>query len=116
MAQDVTGNDYIHTYTHTHTHTERSERNGKSPVPAVPTVPRFSDWLLAQADRDDPIGDLAYDVRRDPPTAPLWGVKELRDHMGRRRADRAAIRALNEAAAEWQQCCGSAIAGARIAP
>lgn len=117
MAQDGTRkNSTYHIHTHAHTHTERSERNGKSRVPPVPAVPRFSDWLLAQADRDDPIGDLAYDARRDPPSAPMWGVRELRDHIGRRHGDRAAIRALNEAAAEWQQCCDSATAGDRIAP
>ena len=116
MAQDGTGKKGIHhMHTHAHAHAERSERNRNSPVPPVPTCARFSDWLLAQADRPDPVGDLAEDVRRDPPKVPLWGVRELRDHMGQRRACREALMALNEAASEWRQCCDSATAGDRMA-
>ena len=35
----------------------------------------FTEWLLRQADRADPVGDLAGDVTRDPdwPTAASWG-------------------------------------------
>lgn len=113
MAQDGTHEMELSINTlRARTHTERSGRNGKSPVPRVPG---FRAWLLAQAGRDDPIGDLAADVRRDPPGTQAWSVEELRDHMAQRRADRAAIRALNEAADEWRACCDSPTAGARIA-
>lgn len=38
-------------------------------------IPRFYDWLKGQAERDDPIGDLAQDAARDP-GAPRDGSPE----------------------------------------
>lgn len=75
----------------------------------------FSSWLLAQSGRDDPVGDLAGDVRRDPPTGG-WGVKELRRHMHHRGACGEALAALSQAYSEWNQCCGSRTGGDRMAP
>lgn len=76
MAQDKTN---IHTYTHTraghtYTHTRAVKELAvmqKHPVPPVPPVPSFSGWLLAYR-RNNRIGDLAADVRREPPR-PGWG-------------------------------------------
>lgn len=63
---------------------------------------KFANWLQAQVDRDDPVGDLAGDVFRCPPSAPDWGVDELRAHMRSRGACRESMRALNDAASEFR--------------
>lgn len=43
----------------------------------------FTQWLLSQADRDDPIGDLANDAQRDP-RAPVNGsAKTWRGYLAR---------------------------------
>ncbi len=44
----------------------------------------FSQWLLTY-ERDNRIGDLAGDVRRDPPSGD-WGYQEMLAHMLERRA------------------------------
>lgn len=55
----------------------------------------FRDWLLEYND-DDIIGDLANDVRRDPPEG-NWDAKKLRAHMRNRRACDEAFEALKDA-------------------
>jgi hypothetical protein len=55
-------------------------------------VTGFSAWLLSYT-RNNRIGDLASDVRRDPPGA-AWGYRELKQHMLDRRACRDAMMAL----------------------
>lgn len=80
MAQDKTD---IYTYAHTHAGEELAVM-GKQPVPPVPPVPVFSDWLLAYR-RKNRIGDLAADVRRDPPPG-QWGYVGLLSHLQDRRA------------------------------
>lgn len=107
MAQDGTSK----TDTHIYAHTCRREFgcNRSSPVPSCAAVPEFSGWLLSQVGRDDPIGDLAADVRRDPP-AGLWGASELRSHMRNRGACCDAVAALDAAIAE----CGVALSPSLI--
>lgn len=75
----------------------------------------FSEWLLTQLDRDDFVGDLAGDVRRDPPINAL-GVKELRRHMHHRHACGEALDALRRAYSEWHQCCCSTTADDKMTP
>lgn len=60
---------------------------------------RFWTWLKEQARRDDPIGDLASDALRSPPSS--RSARGLREHMTDRRAHYAALRALDDAEAEW---------------
>lgn len=63
----------------------------------------FSDWLMTQTDRDDPVGDLANDAERDP-TAPLGGsVETWRGYLMRRPGVCWQARAaLDQAIAEFQ--------------
>ena len=61
----------------------------------------FSNWLLSQSDRDDPVGDLANDAILDPPPGGQWGVDDLRRHMMNRRACTDAFDALREARREF---------------
>lgn len=61
----------------------------------------FTDWLDRQADRDDPIGDLASDVRRDK-KAPKGDAEALRTHMTFRGASSEALDALMLAEREWR--------------
>lgn len=63
----------------------------------------FQEWLMAYK-RDNRIGDLARDVRRDPPkeanyidVQKVWDAKRLREHMVNRRACREALEALSAA-------------------
>ena len=67
-------------------------------------VPAFSTWLAKQQERDDPIGDLAKDVQRDPdrPGAraqyPGWV-----NHLQAKQASGAAMDALQRAWQEYTQ-------------
>lgn len=103
MAQDKTN---IHTYPHTRAGKELAVMQ-KHPVPPVPPVPSFSDWLLAYS-RNNRIGDLAADVRRDPPR-PGWGYTELRRHMLSRGACLDAMKSLEAAKRAYYRhasaCC-----------
>ena len=98
MAQDDTQkNVYNHIHTHTHIHV-KSGCNAKLPVPAVPTqkgVPGFSEWLIAYR-RDNRIGDLAADVRSNPPTG-AWGYRDLKHHLRLSCACNEAMQALEAA-------------------
>jgi uncharacterized protein YozE (UPF0346 family) len=62
----------------------------------------FYAWLMAQAKRDDPIGDLAQDVRRDP-DAPKYAFRQKtwREHLQNNNACESAIVALNSAFDEF---------------
>lgn len=58
----------------------------------------FTRWLLDQADRDDPVGDLARDARSDP-NFPEGTVGQVLDYLStpaRRGAREAFIEALEE--------------------
>ncbi len=64
----------------------------------------FTDWLLQQADRDDPVGDLASDVARDPDwPASSRSLSRLLVYLRNRGACEGAIQALRTAWGEWQQ-------------
>ncbi len=60
----------------------------------------FKTWLLSQTYRDDPIGDLADDAKRD--TKSWRSIKGLRDSMIGLRACKEAYEALDEAIEEYK--------------
>ena len=62
---------------------------------------KFRQWLLKQADRDDPVGDLAQDVKRDPPPVRDWDPADLHWHMKARGADEMVMSAFREAYEEF---------------
>jgi uncharacterized protein YozE (UPF0346 family) len=64
----------------------------------------FYKWLIKQKKRDDPIGDLALDVKRDKsfPIA-TESLKELESYLFHKMAIDEAIQALNEAYKEFKQ-------------
>lgn len=63
----------------------------------------FYDWLMMQVDRDDPIGDLANDAKRDHTTSDeLNSYKKWRHHLWQYNACREASEALKEAWDEFQ--------------
>ena len=61
----------------------------------------FRAWLLSQTDRDDPIGDLARDVRHDRGSRArtVRGVRQRILNVG---GCDAAVDALEAAAREWR--------------
>lgn len=61
----------------------------------------FAAWLATQADRDDPVGDLALDVGRDPNFPILAGLDGLHAYLERVGAELEAIAAFNDAWAEF---------------
>ncbi len=65
----------------------------------------FIQWLHNQADRDDPIGDLARDTQRDPwfrsNTDPSF--RNIRQHLSAQAASTAAHDALVAAHREWRK-------------
>ena len=64
----------------------------------------FTKWLLQQAGRDDPIGDLASDVARDPDwPAGGRGLGRFLVYLRNRGACDGAIAALRAAWREWQE-------------
>lgn len=62
----------------------------------------FATWLLAQHEIDSPAGDLARDARRDQrfPEPPA-SVSKVRAHLELVGACEGALRACEDAAAEW---------------
>lgn len=66
-----------------------------------PPARDFISWLLRQAGRDDPVGDLARDVQND--RRPSRFVEELRDGL----TWEPAIEALELAEAEWRSLTSS---------
>lgn len=63
----------------------------------------FTEWLLRQAGRDDPIGDLASDVGRDPDwPAGSRSLSRFLVYLRNRGACEGAIAALRAAWSEWQ--------------
>lgn len=63
----------------------------------------FMTWLLQQVGRDDPIGDLANDMKRDKKRPrPDTSIKELREYLRRQHACREAIEAFNDAVKEYK--------------
>ena len=41
----------------------------------------FKTWLLRQKDRQDPVGDLARDLKADVCAGALWSVESLERHV-----------------------------------
>lgn len=67
-------------------------------------VSPFSWWLFAQTNRNDPIGDLARDARRDFTWPERY--RDLDSYLGyleAARADEVMIQALREAWGEWEK-------------
>ena len=68
------------------------------------TIPGFTTWLLQQAGRDDPVGDLAGDVARDPDwPASSRSLSRLLVYLHNRGACDGAIAALRAAWSEWKE-------------
>lgn len=63
----------------------------------------FTSWLSAQAERRDPVGDLARDVAKDR-HAPRWSSDQHRwiTHLENARAHDTALDALRRAWREWE--------------
>ncbi len=62
----------------------------------------FYDWLVKQAKRNDPIGDLAGDVRGDSSfPRGITSLVRLRQYLKSKGATKPAIDALDEAHREW---------------
>jgi hypothetical protein len=61
----------------------------------------FTDWLIKQVNRNDPVGDLARDARRDVELPNLNTVKDWKIHLSYR-ACREAKDALKQAANEYK--------------
>lgn len=62
----------------------------------------FYKWLISQRNRDDVVGDIALDVKRDgnfPKSAPL---SEMVEYLNRISASRDVIDALKEAHQEFE--------------
>ena len=60
----------------------------------------FTDWLLDQADRDDPIGDVARDASKDK-SFPKGSPDDVRGYL-RHRSSAACREALEDAIEEYQ--------------
>ena len=64
----------------------------------------FTQWLAQQAGRDDPVGDLASDVGRDPDwPASGRGLSRFLVYLRNHGACDGAIAALRAAWREWQE-------------
>lgn len=61
----------------------------------------FIPWLLARADSDCPLGDLARDVAADPDIRGDESPAALRRHMTRLGASSEALAALDQAESRW---------------
>lgn len=66
---------------------------------------RFESWMLEQIDRNDPIGDLANDMKRDPSVdfRQTKSLRQWRVHLLAHGGCDEAHEALIEAWREWQQ-------------
>ena len=69
----------------------------------------FHRWIEQQRDRDDPVGDLAYDVMRDKrfPTG-VRSLKEAKQYLGSGLGQGHAVKALSAAWREFEALAGSA--------
>lgn len=62
----------------------------------------FTDWLLTQQDRSDPVGHLAYDVADDEEwPADTDSLEELERYLKDQGAIKPALEALRQAWEEW---------------
>lgn len=68
----------------------------------------FASWLIGQAGRDDPIGDLVHDLNISLGLHAAAGSRgidspdAIRKHMTDRHAGNAALQTLDEAECEWR--------------
>lgn len=63
---------------------------------------RFLPWLRQQRDRDDPVGDLARDLERDPGGEKIRTVAAMRDRLQDSRVCQGAVSAFEKALKEWR--------------
>ena len=68
------------------------------------TKNNFCAWLRAQADRDDPIGDLASDFKRDPQGSGVNSIEAFRRQLELLHACSGAFEAFELALTEWRRC------------
>ena len=62
----------------------------------------FRDWLIRQAHRDDPVGDIARDMLDDPDWPAGDGIlADYRDYLTSVSASSLALAALQQAWDEW---------------
>lgn len=71
------------------------------PKKAKPVQGRFYRWLTHQLERDDPIGDLARDIKRDSAFPASGSIRAARLHLSLYGACGEALRALDEAWSEF---------------
>ena len=77
------------------------------PTESRPVKSKFYRWLQRQLDRDDPIGDLAADVKRDTSFPISTGsLRAIRAHLNSRRTCEEALQALEEAWVEFGPTTG----------
>jgi hypothetical protein len=69
-------------------------------------VSRFISWLRQQKDRDDPVGDLARDLIRDPGGHKIRRIPALRKRLSDSRVCQGAVVALDAALKEWRATQG----------
>jgi uncharacterized protein YozE (UPF0346 family) len=71
-------------------------------MPHSAAQPSFRDWLIRQAHRDDPVGDIARDMLDDPEWPASDGIlAEHRDYLTSVNASPVALNALQQAWDEW---------------
>lgn len=62
----------------------------------------FIPWLRQQKDRDDPVGDLARDLLRDPGREKIRSVVALRSRLSGGRVCQGALDAFEKALNNWR--------------
>ncbi|MGB8688136.1 MAG: YozE family protein [Microcoleus sp.] len=71
--------------------------------PKKPKTSHFYRWLVKQTDRDDPIGDLSKDVKRDRDfPIEIGSLQKIKSHLINQSACNEAIQALEEAHEEFK--------------
>jgi uncharacterized protein YozE (UPF0346 family) len=63
----------------------------------------FKAWLMLQMKRDDPVGDLARDVRKDRTWPITQDMAKLRQYMVKRGSIQKTLTALDRAYSEYQK-------------
>ncbi len=63
----------------------------------------FKAWLMLQMKRDDPVGDLARDILKDPTWPRTQDTVKLRQYMVKRGSVENALLALDRAYSEYQK-------------
>jgi YozE SAM-like fold len=63
----------------------------------------FTAWLLAQGDRSDPVGHLAYEAHEDADFPAAGSIETCRDYLAGVGASPEALAALEQAGREFAQ-------------